>query len=330
MHEESPSIGGGQSAQAAVDPFDRPIADSELGLSFTPADRQSTTGSFLEEIGAAMLETAQRERDRITRDLTAQLDARIEKLRSGTSGEARQHIRLAESDVTGIREWSVAEQERIRLERNRRIEARRGELERQLSQQDVNVEREIAATTDIIEAYVADLDEFVRRLGQERDPTVIARRASQLPPPPRLEDVAAAAHEQVIRKAASPLGHLPATQLVPDNGRHGSGNGRPTSQASRDLIGVMDPGLRGRIAVSTGEMVGASRPVPVTRPPDGSVESRSGTAAETVPDEPHSEAVSRPSWADVALSFLPLILLVAIAAAVAYVLISGRASGLAG
>jgi hypothetical protein len=90
----------------------------------------------------------------------------------------------------------------------------------------------------------------------------------------------------------------------------------------------MDPGLPGRMAASTGEMVGASRPAPVPRPLDDAVEPRHDEAAGPVDDEPRTEAASRATWMDLALRSLPLILLVAIVAAVAYLLISGRANGL--
>jgi hypothetical protein len=317
MHEESPSIGGGQSAQAAVRASARTGLEQASDRSVVPGDDASPNDGFLHEIGAAMVHAAERERDRITRDLMDQLNSHLEALRRRTSHEGWELIRVAEADVDRIHGWSTGEHERVRQETDRRVVARRAELERHLGQHDAELEREVAASLDAIRAYLAELEEFVRRLGQEPDPTEIARRASQLPAPPRIETVAAAAHDRG-----------PASSLIAGNGRSRAGNGARAG-ANGDLVGVMDPALPGRIAKSTGEIVGASRPVPVTRPPDGSVETRIGTAAETVPDEPHPEAVSGPNWADVALSFVPLILLVAIAAALVYVVISGRAISLA-
>jgi hypothetical protein len=144
-----------------------------------------------------------------------------------------------------------------------------------------------------------------------------------MPSPPRVEDVLAAAHAQVIAEAATRHDRESVSGFVPGNGGQGG-------QADGHLIGVMDPGLRDRISASTGEMVGASRPVPISRPLDEADESGVGPAAESLDVERQTEAASRPDWRDMALRFLPLILLVAIVAAVAYLLISGRANALGG
>jgi hypothetical protein len=317
MHDEISSVGGGEPAQAAVDTSERPLDDGDSGRLDVSGGDESTTTGFLHEIGSAMVEVAERERDRITRVLTEQLGAHLEDLRSRASDEAKELMRLAEADVDAIRGSSTAEQERIRQDTERRIEARRAELERHLSHHDADLEREIAASSDRIEAYRAELDGFVRRLAEEPDPTEIARQASQMPSPPRVEDVLAAAHAQVIAEAATRHDRESVSGFVLAKGINGN-------QANADLVAVMDPGLTGPVVASTGEMVGGSRPAPVSRPPHRTVESRVGAATESVDDESETEAASRPGWSDLALRFLPLILLVIIVAAVAYLLISGR------
>jgi hypothetical protein len=327
MHDGNASTGWGQpspAVQTSARPgpeqdSDRPVVPGDV----VPGEEASATDGFLNEIGVAMVHAAERERDRITRDLTVQLNAHLEALRRRISDEGWELIRVAETEIDGIHGWSTGEQERVRQETDRRVEARREELERHLSQQDAELEREVAASLDTIRAYRAELEEFVRRLGEEPDPTEIARRASQLPPPPRIDAV------------ARRRGYPPVSLLIAGDGHRGSGT---SDRANGDLVGVMDPALPGRIAKSTGEMVGASRPVPVPRSHDGAVERHLSPPTEpylgpvggSLVDEPRTERVNSRNWADVALSFMPLILLVAIAAALAYVLISGRAIGLAG
>jgi hypothetical protein len=282
-----------------------------------------------------MIETAERERDRISRDLTGQLDAHLDAARRRASQEAWELIRLTEAEVDGIRAWAASEHERVRDEAEGRIAARRAELGRLLSQQEMDLAREIAATSDAVRAYRAELDGFVRGLGKERDPTRIARRATQLPPPPHLQDLATAARDQASTGARLVSDGPVVRRLVARNGNAAPSNG--------DLVGVMDPGVSRPTAASIGEMVGAHRPehlstaplgasrgaAPST-PPDVPVEPPIAPKAPIVEHEARTEVLGRPDWTDVALRFLPVIVFVAIALAVAYLLISGEANALAG
>jgi hypothetical protein len=269
-----------------------------------------------------MVETTDRERERIERDLTDRLGVHVETVRSRASDEARELMRLAEEDVDQIRAWTESELERVRQEAERRIQTRRGELDRHLSQHDAEIEREITAASDAVDNYRLELDSFVDQLAKVPDPTQIATLASHLPPPPRVEEIAAQARKTTVAEAPS---ETPSSQDTEASGPS-SGATFPGTMADTDLIGVMDPGLTGRSAVSTGEMVGAHRPVPISVQPETSVGVTSVVSAEDEASEVALPEPARRPWTDVVLRVLPFIVLVAIVAAVAYLLLSGQAN----
>lgn len=202
--------------------------------------------SFLREIARAMQAAVDRERGRITAETTSSLDAHVQKVRVRAATEAADLKRLAKQDVDEIRAWSAAEAERLRLETERRVGARREDLGGHLRQHEALVEREISGASEAFEEYRAELDRFVSRVAGERRPSEIARLVELLPEPPHVDDVAAAAR-------AHAFAQLSRSEAAVD-----------AEAAGPDVVGVMAPGVVGpsagsATAVSNLEDVGRSR-----------------------------------------------------------------------
>src|SRR6185369_4439480 len=85
--------------------------------------------------------------------------------------------------------WSDGEIKRIKLERERRIAARREQLQIRLEDHRTVVGREVEAVEASVGAYRADIAEYFRRLESETDPVAIARYAGTRPPFPDLTAV---------------------------------------------------------------------------------------------------------------------------------------------
>lgn len=183
--------------------------------------------TFLHEIARTMQATADRERERIAANINDSLSAHVETVRFRASTEADELRRLAEADVDHLNELSSAEVERVRRETESRIAARRADLEQHLLKQDALVEREIARATEAVEEYQNELGRFVGRLASEHDPTEIARLASLLPEPPRVEEIASAAHADAIAELSGP---------------EVSSEMASTTERDVGLVGVMEPG----------------------------------------------------------------------------------------
>ena len=209
--------------------------------------------SFLREIARAMQAAVDRERGRITAETTNSLDAHVQKVRVRAATEAADLKRLAKQDVDEIRAWSATEAERLRLETESRVGARREDLGRHLRQHEALVEREISGASEALEEYRAELDRFVSRVAGERQPSEIARLVELLPEPPHVDDVAAAAR-------AHAFAQLSRSEAAAD-----------AESAGPDVVGVMDPGVVGpspasATAASEREDVGRSRRRPPRRP----------------------------------------------------------------
>lgn len=270
-----------------------------------PADA-GTVPAFLHEIARQMQAAVDRERGRIAADAVNSLDAHVQKVRMRASIEAEELKRLAEEDVGHINEWSAAEAERLRRETENRIDARREDLERHLRQHEALVEREISGASEAVEEYQAELDRFVGRLAGEREPTEIAQLASQLPEPPRVEEIASAARAEAIAQ-------LSRSEAADD-----------AAPASLDMVGVMDPSV---ISQASGpndqEGVLAQEGVPAQ-----TVEVT--PEAELVVDEQQRRILGARSNVDLAVRLAVVIAIVAVVAAVVILLVTGQISLAAG
>jgi hypothetical protein len=293
QHEtDSPSGDSAESAEATgdspgggvktADPTDE-VGTAEAGL----------VPTFLHEIARTMLATADRERERIATNMADSLGAHVELVRSRASTEAEELKRLAEADVDHIHEWSAAEVERVRRETELRITARRKDLERHLRQHDDLVEREIARATETVEEYKNELGRFVGRLASEQEPTEIARLAGQLPEPPSVEEIAAAARADAIARFA-------ASEAASEMGS--------TTEPGSALVGVMDPS-------------GVSQPAgPMARTSEATETDAVVSEDDAARQEP--QALSRPT--SLVVRALPLVLVAVIIAILALLVITGQ------
>ena len=142
---------------------------------------------FLADLAHAMQATAGAQRVRVAEAADERRQAHIDSIRGREAAQTEEYRELAERDIKGVEAWATGEIERIRLERQGRIAARKSELERHLQQHHATIEREIGAVEAAVVAYRDEVDTFFGRLDSESDPIAIARQAGSLPPFPALE-----------------------------------------------------------------------------------------------------------------------------------------------
>ena len=136
-----------------------------------------------------MQTTAAAEQARSAEETEQRRQSHIDAIRAREAIEAEELRELAKEDVKGIDAWSDGEIKRIKLERERRIAARREQLQIRLEEHRTVVGREVEAVEASVGAYRADIAEYFRRLESETDPVAIARFAGSRPPFPDLDQV---------------------------------------------------------------------------------------------------------------------------------------------
>ncbi|KRT62759.1 MAG: hypothetical protein XU10_C0021G0027 [Chloroflexi bacterium CSP1-4] len=153
---------------------------------------------FLADLVRAMRAAAEESR-------TATLDAFRQDAKSFVAGvharsaaEVEQLRRLADDDVTAIKEWSKGEIARIRAETDEQISGRKQELELSLEGHAALIEREIDHMQARITAYEAKMDAFFGGLEGVEDAGEFAALAAQMPDPPMLEEADAAARQEAL------------------------------------------------------------------------------------------------------------------------------------
>jgi hypothetical protein len=153
---------------------------------------------LLGEFARAMHVAATSQYERMNAELERRRTVQIEASAARASAEVDNVKATSEADIGAIDAWARAETEKIKLERLRRIDARREELAGQLERQDTIKEREVAAIQVAIDAHRSEIDLFFGRMERETDPATIALVASTIPPFPQLAEVAEAARRSAI------------------------------------------------------------------------------------------------------------------------------------
>src|SRR6187401_480792 len=120
-------------------------------------------GQFLAELAKAMQTTAAAEQARNAEETEQRRQSHIDAIRAREAIEAEELRELAKDDVKGIDAWSDGEIKRIKLERERRIAARREQLQIRLEDHRTVVGREVEAVEASVGAYRADIAEYFRR-----------------------------------------------------------------------------------------------------------------------------------------------------------------------
>ena len=178
-------------------------ADAQDGTNNTgTAERGALRPAFMSGLATAMREAAVRERERITGTVAEDAAVHVEKVRSRAAIETEELRRLAEEDVEHIHQWSAAEIERIQSESAQKIDDRRSSLDEYLKQHDAIIETEIQGVDGAVRDYEATLDRFFAELSAETEPGEIVRRAGQLPAPPDLDEIRAAARASAMTHIA--------------------------------------------------------------------------------------------------------------------------------
>jgi hypothetical protein len=145
--------------------------------------------AFLADLARAMQTTAAAEQARNAEGTEQRRQAHIDAIRAREALEAEDLRELAKEDVKGIDAWSDGEIKRIKLERERRIAARREQLQVRLEEHRSVVGREVDAVEAAIASYRADVELYFRRLESETDPVAIATLARTRPQFPALETI---------------------------------------------------------------------------------------------------------------------------------------------
>lgn len=143
--------------------------------------------AFLADLARAMQTTAAAEQARNAEGTEQRRQAHIDAIRAREALEAEDLRELAKEDVKGIDAWSDGEIKRIKLERERRIAARREQLQVRLEEHRSVVSREVDAVEASIASYRADIELYFRRLESETDPVAIATLARSRPQFPALD-----------------------------------------------------------------------------------------------------------------------------------------------
>jgi hypothetical protein len=171
-------------------------------------------GQFLAELAKAMQTTAAAEQARNAEETEQRRQSHIDAIRAREAIEAEELRELAKEDVKGIDAWSDGEIKRIKLERERRIAARREQLQIRLEEHRTVVGREVEAVEASIGAYRADIAEYFRRLESETDPVAIARYAGTRPPFPNLDQIGPDGAHAVTTEAPAASSYAPAPAQV--------------------------------------------------------------------------------------------------------------------
>jgi hypothetical protein len=235
------------------------------------ARRLTPLESFKSEIARAMQVAADLERERIEAGVAEEGTAQVEKVYTRAAAEAAELSKHADEDVNRVNAWYKDEVKRIRSEADRQIEDRRSGLEQSLTYHGSLIEAEIESVQLAVEGYRNSLGEFFGRLGEERDPSAIARLAGTLPDPPDLDEIRAEARS--VAMEALEQESAGETPEPPDEGSGNGTNGRTGSE--RELVPVMDEGaIKERagsrnsttIAVAASDPAEPSAAEPMSRP----------------------------------------------------------------
>jgi hypothetical protein len=143
--------------------------------------------TFLAELARAMQATAAAEQARNAEGTEQRRQTHVDAIRAREALEAEELRELAKDDVKGIDAWSDGEIKRIKLERERRIAARRDQLQIRLEEHRNVVSREVEAVEAAIASYKAEIEIYFRGLEAEADPVEIAKHAGTRPPFPVLD-----------------------------------------------------------------------------------------------------------------------------------------------
>lgn len=168
------------------------------------------------------------------------VDKRVEQLGVRSDERAEDLRRRSELDVKGIGDWERGEIERIRTDAEQKVEARRHQLEQQLSEHGQHTEREIAGMRAGLADHERELAAFFAQLTEINDPADFVSAAKRMPQAPSLDPTAAngGATPSSPEPVASESLTTRLAQLGIEQGKEtpapASGNGAGAAPASGD------------------------------------------------------------------------------------------------
>ncbi|MDP9482092.1 MAG: hypothetical protein M3P84_02590, partial [Chloroflexota bacterium] len=152
----------------------------------SPVDQRD---EFISELAHAMQAAMSSAHTRVLEDLERRRMAHVDALRERAAeadGGARDQ---ADLQIARIDRWVEAETQRIRLDGEVQVAARRRELETRLAQSRTEVDRAIEVLDAAIADHRAAIDAFLVQIAADPDPARIARLVDSLPPVPSLDEI---------------------------------------------------------------------------------------------------------------------------------------------
>jgi hypothetical protein len=269
--EVSPT-GSGVEAQSASFSKNGSDPGDPSATAYDASAKSDDGATFLADLAKAMQSTAAAEQTRNAETTEQKRQAHIDAIRAREALEAEQLRELAKDDVKGIDAWSDGEIKRVKLERERRIAARREQLQIRLEEHRTVVGREVDAVESAVASYRAEIDEYFRRLEGETDPVAIARHAGSRPAFPDLEQIGPDEAPQVSTYAATATPAV-ATEAPAADAPIASGDAAADDQdhdapANGSMVGVMDPGAQTETPADpwTGKPIVEAEPVAEAQP----------------------------------------------------------------
>ena len=181
-------------AVSAAHTPDAPAAPAPaLPSEATAAGDAEPPEEFLRELVAAMRRVADETKQAGLADARARADERVKQLESQGERRRQEISTRAETDIAAVGEWAKAEAERIKAEAERRVAARRAQLEEQLAADQARGEADAKAVRDRIGDYERELEAYHAQLAEISDPAAFAAAAKRMPRPPILEAATSAA-----------------------------------------------------------------------------------------------------------------------------------------
>jgi len=205
--EQSPAPTGespAAPADASASP-PAPAVDEAEPAADAAADTAADTSGFLANLVSAMRSVAEQARDENLTDFRSAIDSRVTELEGAAAERSDDLRRRADLDIDAVGDWERTEIERARAEAERRVEARRQQLEQQLADHQATSEREMAAARKRLEDHERELTAFFAQLADIRDPAAFVAAAKRMPKPPEVGNASRGASDRPAPAPAETL-----------------------------------------------------------------------------------------------------------------------------
>lgn len=178
-------------SEPARDPDAEPDAAPTTAVPAEPEPAASAEAGppeeFLRELVAAMRRVADETKQSGLADARARAEERVKQLEAEGERRRQELSARAETDIAAVGEWAKAEAERIRAEAERRVTARRTQLDEQMAADKARGETEAKAVRDRIGDYERELEAYHAQLAEISDPAAFAAAAKRMPRAPALD-----------------------------------------------------------------------------------------------------------------------------------------------